>query len=198
QTQESIGLSFDRALRSMLRHDPDVMLVGEVRDAETAKIAINIALTGHLVLSTIHSNNAAGTFTRLLDMGIEPHFIASSLECVIAQSLVRVLCPHCKVVEHLTDQYMHEIAFSNPSHEPVYTAQGCPHCQNTGYRGRTAIHEVIVVDDSIRSLILKRAAAHEISRAVFETGVRSLRQSGFEKVRQGITSISEVLDASYD
>jgi type II secretory ATPase GspE/PulE/Tfp pilus assembly ATPase PilB-like protein len=197
QTHAAIGLTFDRALRSMLRHDPDVMLVGEIRDRETANIATNMALTGHLVLSTIHSNDAAGVFSRFLDMQVEPHLIVSSVECVISQSLVRVLCPNCKEPREVPEGILREMGAAAEAPVTVFGPKGCPQCQFTGYYGRTMIYEVIRMDDEVRQLVLNRAPTHEIQKFLLSKGFISLRQNGLEKVKAGITSVEEVLEAAY-
>jgi len=168
QVHPKIDFTFARALRSILRHDPDVIMVGEVRDTETAETAIRTALTGHLVFSTLHTNDAAGAITRLLDMGIEPFLVASSLECAIAQRLVRLICPTCK-------------------------GSRCPACHQTGFHGRTAIFEMLLLDDAIRRLIVQRAPATQIKQAARGQGMRTLREDGMLKVRQGLTTEQEVL-----
>lgn len=168
QVHPKIDFTFAAALRSILRHDPDVIMVGEVRDFETAETAIRTALTGHLVFSTLHTNDAAGCITRLLDMGIEPYLAASSLECAIAQRLVRLLCSICR-------------------------GNGCAECRQTGYKGRTAIFEFLLLDDEIRSLILKGASSGEIAKLARSKGMRTLRADGMEKVKQGLTSMAEVM-----
>ena len=168
QIHPKIDLTFAAALRAILRHDPDVIMVGEVRDFETAETAIRTALTGHLVFSTLHTNNAAGCVTRLLDMNIEPYLAASSVECAIAQRLVRLVCPGCG-------------------------GSGCADCRKTGYKGRTAIFEFLFMDDEIRQLILRRASAGEISRLARSKGMRTLREDGMLKVKEGLTTLEEVM-----
>ncbi len=168
QVHPKIDFTFAAALRSVLRHDPDVVMLGEVRDFETAETAIRTALTGHLVFSTLHTNDAAGCMTRLLDMGIEPYLAASSLECAIAVRLVRLICPECR-------------------------AKGCPQCRQTGYKGRTGIFEFLVLDEDIRALVLRRASAGEITKMACSKGMRTLREDGMEKVRRGLTTIEEVM-----
>ena len=183
QVHPQIGLSFAQGLRSMLRHDPDVMMVGEVRDFETAELAIRIALTGHLVFSTLHTNDAASGVARLIDMGIEPYLIASSVECFIAQRLVRMLCPHCKVL----------VPSQKKGLAQVYRAQGCDRCQNTGFFGRTAIYELLPMVEPIKVLIMEKATADTIWRKAIELGMRTMQQDGWEKVQQGLTTPEEVL-----
>jgi type II secretion system protein E len=194
QVLPKIDFTFANGLRSMLRHDPDVMMVGEVRDYETAEIAIRSALTGHLVFSTLHTNDAAGAITRLLDMGVEPFLISSSLEAIIAQRLVRTICPHCKKKIVLESHVLEETGVSG-SEESVRAAEGagCDQCKFTGYRGRTAIHEILLITDQIRELIVERSNATKIRQKAVEGGMRTLRDSGWDKVRQEITTLSEVI-----
>ena len=182
QVNPSIGLTFAQGLRSMLRHDPDVMMVGEVRDLETAELAIRIALTGHMVLSTLHTNDATAAMTRLMDMGIDPYLIASSVECVLAQRLVRLLCPACKEPD------------STPLEgHKIYRAKGCKECNRTGFKGRTAIYEFFILSQSIRDLILKRSSADAIRRAAVELGMQTMRDAGEALVKAGKTTLDEVL-----
>ena len=194
-----IGLTFANGLRTMLRHDPDVMMVGEVRDFETAEIAIRIALTGHLVFSTLHTNDAAGAVTRLLDMGIEPYLVASSVECLIAQRLVRCICPECRKESPLDVKVLQELeVYSELQGLPektikIYEGAGCEACKFTGFRGRTAIYEIIIVDEDIREMIARSINAAEIKRRAVQKGMHTLRQDGWEKVLQGVTTPSEVL-----
>jgi type II secretory ATPase GspE/PulE/Tfp pilus assembly ATPase PilB-like protein len=183
QINPQIGLTFAQGLRSMLRHDPNVMMVGEVRDMETAELAIRIALTGHLVFSTLHTNDAASGVTRLIDMGVEPYLIVSSVSCFIAQRLVRVLCPRCKE-ESRSDRKEFARAFR---------ARGCDHCQHSGFFGRTAIYELLPMTDPIKDLVMQQASANAIWRKAIELGMQTLQQDGWEKVQQGLTSPDEVL-----
>jgi type IV pilus assembly protein PilB len=195
QVAPKIGLSFATGLRHMLRHDPDVMMVGEVRDFETAEIAIRAALTGHLVFSTLHTNDAAGAITRLLDMGIEPFLLASSLECLIAQRLVRVICPKCRTQASLSPKIleaMQKYVKFDPSKQEIYEGKGCPECRFTGYHGRTAIHEILVIRESIREMILSHASSQQIKQKAVSQGMRTLRYSGLQKVLAGITTYAEV------
>jgi len=196
QVQPRIGLTFARGLRSMLRHDPDIMMIGEVRDFETAEITIRVALTGHLVFSTLHTNDAAGAVSRLLDMGIEPYLVASSVECFIAQRLVRVICPKCKKAVKPSMEVLKELGVEQVkdiSKIKFYEGEGCDDCKQTGYMGRTAIYEILFVDADIRDLILARQPADKIKEKAVEKGMRTLRQDGWEKIRRGITTPSEVL-----
>jgi type II secretion system protein E len=192
QVMPQIGFTFAKALRHMLRHDPDVLMVGEVRDYETAEIAIRSALTGHLVFSTLHTNDAAGAVTRLLDMGMEPFLVSSSLECLIAQRLVRTICPECKtplapkVKEGIADQFKNiDLDISKVE---IYDGKGCSSCRFTGYIGRTGIYEVLTVTESIRELILNRASSQQIMAKAITQGMRTLLQDGLGKVFQGITT----------
>lgn len=194
QVNPKIGLSFATGLRHMLRHDPDVMMVGEARDFETAEIAIRAALTGHLVYSTLHTNDAAGAVTRLLDMGIEPFLVSSSLECLIAQRLVRLICPKCKIPLKSKNEILEEIKKDidfEPQEVELYTGEGCEECRFTGYRGRTGIYEVLTVTEPIRELILTRASSQQIKQKAISQGMRTLRQDGFNKVIMGLTTFSE-------
>jgi len=195
QVQPKINLTFANALRSMLRHDPDVMMVGEVRDYETAEIAIRVALTGHLVFSTLHTNDAAGAVTRLIDMGVEPFLVASSVECFIAQRLVRVICDNCKTEMKANREIIKELGVSNiePKKIKMFEGKGCEDCRFTGYKGRTAIYEILVVSEPIRELILKKSSSDQIKRKALSLGMRTLRQDGWEKIRSGITTPSEVI-----
>lgn len=191
QTQPKIGLSFAQGLRHMLRHDPDVMMVGEVRDYETAEIAIRAALTGHLVFSTLHTNDAAGAVTRLLDMGVEPFLVSSSIECIIAQRLVRLICPQCKTEVSLPKDLPEDIKLIGL--DKIFQGKGCEACKFTGYRGRSAIHEILIMNDTIRNMAIERASSTQIKQKAIGFGMKTLRQSGLEKVKSGLTTISEVL-----
>ncbi len=196
QVNPQINFTFATALRHMLRHDPDVMMVGEVRDYETAEIAIRSALTGHLVFSTLHTNDAAGAVTRLLDMGVEPFLVSSSLECLIAQRLVRLICPKCKrpvkASDDLIRQIGEDIAF-DPKNVELYEGAGCEECRFTGYRGRTGIYEVLTITESIREMILTRASSQQIKQKAIQEGMRTLRQEGLQKVISGLTTFTEVV-----
>ena len=192
-----IGLSFATGLRSMLRHDPDIMMVGEVRDFETAEITIRVALTGHLVFSTLHTNDACGGITRLLDMGIEPYLVASSVECFIAQRLVRIICPHCKVEKKPDREILREFGIENNLNDiAIYEGKGCESCKFTGYKGRTAIYEFLLMSGEISGLLLQRASSDQIKKKALEQGMHTLRMDGWEKVKKGITTINEVIRVS--
>ena len=198
QVMPQIGLTFAQGLRSMLRHDPDVMMVGEVRDFETAELAIRIALTGHLVFSTLHTNDAASAVTRLLDMGIDPFLIVSSVGCFIAQRLIRIICQNCKKEDKrdISEELRKEILGSQrtPVKElKIWFGEGCEKCNFRGYQGRTGIHEFLVLSRLIEDSIMKKASADEIKRLAVQQGMRTLRQSGWDKMIKGETTIDEVL-----
>jgi general secretion pathway protein E len=194
QVNPKINLTFAAGLRSVLRQDPDVILVGEIRDSETAEIAIQAALTGHLVFSTLHTNDAAGAVTRLLDMKIEPFLISSSVMAILAQRLVRTLCTQCRESYALSTVEMTELELPVSAQQPaVYRAKGCPACFQTGYFGRTAIYELLEVDDEVRQLIMKNADASMIKALAVRKGMRTLRQDGASKVLAGVTSVDEVV-----
>lgn len=176
QVEPKTGFTFANALRSMLRHDPNIMMVGEIRDTETAELAVRTALTGHLVFSTLHTNDASGAITRLLDMGVDPFLVSSSVILIIAQRLVRIICPECK--QKANDSYK---------------GSGCETCRFTGYQGRTAIFEMLPVSDEIREEILKKSPSHQIKQKAVALGMRVLRDAGWDKVKQGITTVDEVL-----
>ena len=190
-----IGLTFAVGLRHILRQDPNVIMVGEIRDLETAEIAIRAALTGHMVFSTLHTNDAPSAFTRLIDMGIEPFLVASAIEAVMAQRLVRTICPHCKTEQRIDPTYLKRIGYPEleiPTAK-FYHGKGCELCRQLGYQGRLAIYELLVVNEQLRPLILQRAASTTLSARAIEGGMRTLRIDGWNKVRGGITTVEEVL-----
>jgi len=193
--KEEIGLNFATALRAFLRQDPNIILVGEIRDFETADIAMKAALTGHLVFSTIHTNDAASTIARLINMGIEPYLVANALILVVAQRLVRRLCNKCKVLNPLPPQSLIDLGFLPDEIKglKVYKPKGCPECNNIGYKGRIGLFEVMSITDEIRELIVSGAHAIEIRNKAIEQGMITLRRSGLEKIKMGITSVEEVL-----
>jgi len=198
QVNTRAGLTFATGLRSILRCDPDIIMVGEIRDRETAQIAVESALTGHLVFSTLHTNDAAGAITRLGEMGIEPFLTASTLVGVVAQRLVRILCPHCRWPLEAGAAELLEAAPDFPiapgeDRVKIYRPAGCVRCGGTGYRGRTGVFELLVVSEPIRRLVLSRASASEIRETAIREGMVTMRQNGFQKVREGITSVEEVL-----
>ncbi|MDE3066145.1 MAG: type II/IV secretion system protein [Verrucomicrobiota bacterium] len=196
QVNEKSGLTFARGLRSILRHDPDVVLIGEIRDAETAQIAVQASLTGHLVFSTLHTNDAPGALTRLVDMGVEPYLVASSLEAVLAQRLVRVLCGHCKQPDHSPTAQAFKAQAGLPANATIYRSIGCRECRNTGFFGRHAIFEWMDSDDEIRRLILKSASTDQIRDAARRAGMKTLAEDGWRLVRLGITTVEEVLSVT--
>jgi len=190
---EAIGMTFATGLRSILRQDPDIVMIGEIRDFETAQIAIRASLTGHLVLSTLHTNSAVAALTRLIDMGVEPFLIASSLSGVVAQRLVRRVCRDCAVEVEPTTREQEIFAQANITIDKLLRGRGCPSCNQTGYRGRIAIHEVLTIDDDIRQLIMEAASASKIRQYVRERGMLFLQDDGLKKVQEGITTTEEVL-----
>ncbi len=197
--KEDIGLTFAEALRSFLRQDPDVIMVGEIRDTETAEIAIRSALTGHLVFSTVHTNDASSTIMRLVDMGIERYLIASSLVLILAQRLVRKICPYCKEKIDVPPNALKEIGFSEEDAKTVniYKGKGCEKCNNTGYKGRIAIYEVMPIGDKIKEMILHEASGNEIKKQAISDGMSTLRMSGLKKIKEGVTTIEEVMNATF-
>ncbi|MBI3620970.1 MAG: type IV-A pilus assembly ATPase PilB [Nitrospirae bacterium] len=199
QMKEDIGLNFAAALRSFLRQDPDVVMVGEIRDFETAEISVKAALTGHLVLSTLHTNDAPSTVNRLLNMGIEPFLVASSVILILAQRLVRRICPECKEVEKVPVNSLVNIGFSPEEAKDLvcYHGKGCPNCSDTGYRGRLAIYEVMPVGEELRELILQGVSADELKKRAISLGMRSLRMSGLQKIKEGLSSIEEVVNTTF-
>ena len=176
QVHPKIGLSFARGLRHMLRHDPDVMMVGEIRDPETAEIAIRSSLTGHLVFSTLHTNDSPSAAARLVDLSVEPYLVASSLECVMAQRLIRLICESCK-----------------KKTEKGFAGAGCDRCAGSGFYGRTAIHEFLILDEELKDMLARRASTREIREAAMKKGMTSLREDGLAKARAGLTTEAEVL-----
>jgi type II secretory ATPase GspE/PulE/Tfp pilus assembly ATPase PilB-like protein len=196
QMHAEIGLTFASALRSILRHDPDIILVGEIRDAETAEIAIQSALTGHLVLSTLHTNDSVGAVNRLANMGVEPYLVAASLVAALAQRLVRRICKNCKGEDEFVSRRVRaEIAetLDMPAEDvKAWHGDGCLECDHTGYKGRVAIYEFFLLDDELQDMVSAHAATSELRKAALERGMRTLRQDGWEKVAAGLTSIEEV------
>lgn len=193
QVHHKIGLSFAHSLRSILRHDPDVVLVGEIRDLETAENAIQASLTGHLVFSTLHTNDAAGAFTRMSDMGVEPFLVASTVEAVMAQRLVRRLCDCKKTVSISEIDVPADFPKEELANRTIYQPVGCRECRNVGYRGRLGVYELLVVDDALRQLAHDRVSTWEIKKAAIAAGMKTLRDDGWAKVLQGHTSIDEIL-----
>lgn len=200
QIKEEIGLTFASALRSFLRQDPDIIMVGEIRDFETAEIAVKAALTGHLVLSTLHTNDAPSTISRLLNMGIEPFLVSSSVILIVAQRLARKVCTQCREEEKFLPQFLINAGFSEEDAHTVkcYKGKGCPTCNNSGYKGRVALYEVMPIRDEIRALILEGASGDEIKKEAARLGMKTLRMSGLTKVKEGVTSMEEVLKVSFE
>ena len=195
QMKEQIGLNFAAALRSFLRQDPNIVLVGEIRDFETAEIAIKAALTGHLVLSTLHTNDAPSTVSRLVNMGIEPFLVATSVNLIQAQRLIRRICKDCKEEVEVSKELLIEIGFSPSEVDDLrlYKGRGCDNCLNTGFKGRVGLYEVMEVTDELRELIIIGASAIELRKKAIELGMITLRESGLCKIREGITTIDEVV-----
>lgn len=192
------NLTFASALRSILRQDPDIIMIGEIRDQETAAIAVQASITGHMVVSTLHTNSAAGTITRLADMGIEPYLLADSIVGVIAQRLVRRLCPHCKKIEKLSKTERELLCLKEAEEVSVYKPMGCPKCDETGYRGRIGVYEIMEMSKDLKLLISRNANAEEIKEQALKEGMNTLRMSATSYVLEGITSINEMLKVSFD
>ncbi|NMC64325.1 MAG: type II secretion system ATPase GspE [SAR324 cluster bacterium] len=202
QVNPKIGFTFASGLRAILRQDPDIVMVGEIRDSETAEIAIQASLTGHLVFSTLHTNDSSGALTRLLDMGIEPFLVSSSLLAVMAQRLVRKLCPYCREEHELLDEELVELGLNHKSVKSRVSYKPgtgtCEHCQNTHYSGRTGIHELLLINDDIRALILQRVDSNSIKNLALKQGFETLRMDGARKVLAGMTSVEEVMLVTHE
>lgn len=190
---EKAGVTFASALRALLRQDPDILLVGEIRDGETAQVATQAALTGHLVLSTLHTNDAPSAITRLLDLGVPPYLVASTVEAILAQRLVRRLCVHCRAVGTPSPAELRRLGDPQPPLSQVWRAVGCGHCRDTGYRGRQGVFELLVMDDTLRALTQERASGDRLRAASREQGMQTLRDDGIRLVREGVTTIEEIL-----
>ena len=198
QVNAKTGLTFANGLRSILRQDPNIVMVGEIRDGETASIAINAAMTGHLVLSTLHTNDAPTTLPRLLDLGVEPFLIASTLNIAIGQRLVRTICPDCKVKKTFNELELQSLKEAFPvtlikDHNTFYKGEGCNRCNHSGYKGRVGIHEVLEVDEKVRELIMKKANGDEVRKLAIANGMVTMSEDGFQKAVDGVTTIEEVL-----
>jgi type IV pilus assembly protein PilB len=195
--RQDIGLTFAAALRSFLRQDPDVILVGEIRDEETARIAMQASLTGHLVLSTVHTNDAPSTITRLVNIGVESYLISASVSAILAQRLVRRICPKCreqvKDIDESAAAFLKELGAS-PEH--LFHGTGCDQCRQTGYKGRVGLFELLELDEDMRDLIARNTSLPELRRAAREKGTRTLREDGLQKIREGVTTVEEVLRAT--
>ncbi len=198
QVNTKSGLTFGAGLRAILRHDPDVVLIGEIRDRETAEIAVQASLTGHLVFSTLHTNDAPGATTRMIDMGIEPYLVSSSLEMVAAQRLVRLICAKCKEAAPDSDVSKLAAEFGDDVPDVIYRGHGCRNCQGTGYRGRQGVFEMMPVTDELRALVLDRASSREIRKVAIRQGMNSLRGDGWRLIREGRTTPEEVLRITKD
>jgi type IV pilus assembly protein PilB len=198
QIHDAIGLNFATTLRSFLRQDPDILMVGEIRDFETAEVAIKAALTGHLVLSTVHTNDASSTIVRLLNMGVESFLVSSAVNLVLAQRLVRRICTECRVEEEVPFEALIDLGVSEGELGTFkcYRGKGCPECSGTGYRGRIALYEVMTMHEKIREMVLIGGSSSEIKKEALNLGMITLRRSGINKLKQGVTSISEVLRCS--
>ena len=197
QINSKLNFTFAEGLRSILRHDPDIIMVGEVRDLETAEIAIRTALTGHLVFSTLHTNDAASGITRLIDMGVEPYLVASSVEAFVAQRLVRLICTKCKQVDHDVPGHVREEIEQSLGlmHRdfPIYKGVGCDHCNQTGFYGRSAIYEIFEMSEAVRALLTTKPRIEQLKNLAVNAGMRTLRQNGWQCVVNGITSPSEIM-----
>ncbi len=198
QVSQKTGLTFVAGLRAVLRHDPDVVLVGEIRDRETAEIAVQASLTGHLVFSTLHTNDAPSASTRLVDMGVEPYLVASSLEMVVAQRLVRLLCPHCREPAPTADLAALRAEYGDVVPDVVYHGRGCRACMGTGYRGRQGVFEMMAISEEIRVQIMERASAGQMRRTAMQQGMHGLRDDGWRLVREGRTTIEEIVRNTMD
>ena len=198
QVNTKIGMTFAAGLRSILRQDPDIIMVGEIRDTETATVAVQAALTGHLVLSTLHTNDTAGAVTRLVEMGVEPFLVSSSIICVIAQRLVRKICPNCKVSYKASDELIREIKLQPGKQYTFYRGEGCRNCKETGYKGRLAMFEFLPMNDDIRRMILKKESALDIRDYAMSNGMKTLQQDGLLKAINGFTTVEEVMRSTQE
>jgi len=195
QVRPEVGLTFARALRSFLRQDPDIILIGEIRDLETAQISVQASLTGHLVFTTLHTNDAPSSIARLLDLGLEPFLVTATLEAVVAQRLVRRICTNCKAEYHPTEEQLMELALrpDDVGDRTFFYGKGCDYCNNTGYRGRMGIYEIMALDDALRDQIMDRASTAVLRREAIKRGMRTLRDAGLLAIYEGITTIDEVV-----
>ena len=196
QINPKVGLTFANALRNILRQDPDIIMVGEIRDLDTAKIAIEAALTGHLVFSTLHTNDAPSSITRLIDMGVEPYLVSSCLLGSLAQRLARVICPYCKEEYSPPSEMIGLMGVEKGT--KFYRGKGCKFCRNTGYLGRTGVFELMVMNDRLREIALRRVPASEVRKVCIKMGMKTLREAGLEKAKKGITTLEEVLRITED
>jgi type IV pilus assembly protein PilB len=200
QVRDEVGLTFATALKAFLRQDPDIIMIGEIRDLETGSIAVRAALTGHLVLSTLHTNSAAATISRMTDMGVERFLVSSSLSLIVAQRLIRKICPKCKVPVEVHPEALYEIGLDPAKNRgrTYYHGAGCLECNNSGYRGRSGIYEVMPISPKIRTLILDGKPSNEIEEAAVAEGMLTLRQGAIKKFERGITTIEEVMRVTGD
>ena len=198
QTNNKANLTFASALRSILRQDPDIIMIGEIRDQETAGIAVQASITGHLVVSTLHTNSSASTITRLADMGVEPYLIADSVVGVIAQRLVRRLCPNCKKPRIATEEEREILGVKSEEPVQIYEPCGCPQCDNMGYKGRIGVYEILEMTQDLKTIISKNGSAEEIKEQAIKNGMHTLRMSASEYVLSGITSFNEMMKVSFD
>jgi type IV pilus assembly protein PilB len=199
QVKEDIGLTFAAALRSFLRQDPDIIMVGEIRDFETAEIAVKAALTGHLVLSTLHTNDAPSTVSRLLNMGVEPFLVSASVIIIASQRLTRMICSSCKEEEKVPVSALIQLGFQEEEAQTIqcYKGRGCFQCNNSGYKGRIALYEVMPLKDELKEMILEGASADELKKTAIRLGMRTLRMSGLAKMKAGMTTIEEILRVTF-
>jgi type IV pilus assembly protein PilB len=193
QVHEKIGMTFSAALRSLLRQDPDVVMLGEIRDKETANIAVQASLTGHLVLSTLHTNDAPASVTRLINIGVEPYLISSAVNAILAQRLVRKTCQHCKEEFKPSPEMKEFLALQGFASETTFHGKGCDRCRKTGYSGRLGIYELLVMDDSLRDLVTANPDVNQLRKLCRERGLVTLREDGFQKVMKGLTTADEIL-----
>jgi type IV pilus assembly protein PilB len=198
QVQERVGLTFSKALRTLLRQDPDVIMVGEVRDEETARMAIQAALTGHLVFSTLHTNDACSAITRLINMGVEPYLIGAALNMVLAQRLVRRICPKCRQQYDPPRAMRKTLERMGYPMEAFFKGVGCKRCRNTGFSGRIGVHELLIINDELRDAIISNPAIGPIRRIAARYGMITLKQDGFRKAKEGITTVEEILHVAGD
>jgi type IV pilus assembly protein PilB len=193
QVHDRIGMTFSAALRALLRQDPDVVMLGEIRDSETARIAVQASLTGHLVLSTLHTNDAPSSVTRLINIGVEPYLIAAAVNAILAQRLVRRVCQHCKDEKVPSDEMKEFLTLQGFPSDKMLVGKGCDRCRKTGYSGRLGIYELLVMDDSLRDLVTSNPDVTHLRKLCRERGLVTLRSDGFRKVMQGLTTVDEIL-----
>jgi type IV pilus assembly protein PilB len=193
QVHEKIGMTFSAALRSLLRQDPDVVMLGEIRDAETARIAVQASLTGHLVLSTLHTNDAPSSVTRLINIGVEPYLISSAVNAILAQRLVRKMCQHCREEYYTTDEMKEFLTLQGYATDKLFRGKGCDRCRKTGYSGRLGIYELLVMDDHLRDQVTRNPDVNQLRKLCRERGLVTLREDGFQKVMKGLTTVDEIL-----